>query len=223
MAVAGKKFSDVWARLVIGDQPAYTPWQPGQPILTGGPPKLSLTMDTFFDPYRGQFSQFNTDLRLQSANQWYIDIGQRFTNSGNRIRRGDIWNPLSFGEVFAPTRELDFFTVSGAFRTPLGWTIGAKSYYDVRTGNSPELDVVGLYQNPCKCWSLGLYYIKFPDRMQYNFLLSLTGLGGTESLGTEIIKSILSPILQGERGVPWPTPFARRPATPGAQPPSANP
>jgi LPS-assembly protein len=118
---------------------------------------------------------------------------------------------------------LDFFTVSGAFRTPLGWTIGAKSYYDVRTGNSPELDVVGLYQNPCKCWSLGLYYIKFPDRMQYNFLLSLTGLGGTESLGTEIIKSILSPILQGERGVPWPTAFARRPATPGAQPASANP
>lgn len=222
-AVAGKRFSDIWTRLVIGDQPAYIPWQPGQPVLTGGPPKLSLVVDAFVDPYRGQFSQFNTDLRLQKANEWYLDVGQRFTHSGNRIRRGDIWNPLSFGEVFAPTRELDFVTISGGFRTPLGWTIGAKSYYDIRTGNSPELDLVGVYQNPCKCWSLGLYYIKFQDRMQYNFLLSLTGLGGTESLGTEIIKSILSPILQGERGLPWPTPFNKRVPTTAVQPPPSTP
>ena len=213
VAVAGKKFSDLWTRAVIGDPATFAPSAPGQtaPI---GQTKIGMTIDAFFNPYKGSFSQFNTDLRLQSHNAWYVDIGQRFTNSGNRVRRGDIWNPLSFGEVFAPTREVDFLTIGGAFRTPLGWTIGAKSYYDIRTGNSPELDIAGVYQNDCRCWSLGLYYIKFQDRMQYNFMLSLTGVGATESFGTQIVKSILSPILQGERGLPWPTPYVKRQAPP---------
>ena len=219
VAVAGKKFSDIWTRAVIGDAATFAPLTPGQPPPTGQT-KIGLTVDSFFDPYRGGVSQFNTDLRLQRHNAWYLEVGQRFTHSGNRVRRGDVWNPLSFGEVFAPTRELDFLTIGGAFRTPLGWTIGAKSYYDIRTGNSPELDVAGVYQNDCRCWSLGLYYVKFQDREQYNFMFSLTGLGATESFGTQIVKALLSPILQGERGLPWPTSFVKR--SPPAQPPPAT-
>lgn len=222
IAVAGKKFSDVWTRAVIGDAATFAPLAPGQ-VPQPGPTKIGLTVDSFFDAYRGNFSQFNTDLRLQSPNAWYVEVGQRFTHSGNRVRRGDIWNPLSFGEVFAPTREVDFVTIGGAFRTPLGWTIGAKSYYDIRTGNSPELDIAGVYQNSCRCWSLGLYYIKFQDRMQYNFMLSLTGVGATESFGTQIVKSILAPILQGERGLPWPTPYVKRPPQSQPQPAATTP
>jgi len=76
----------------------------------------------------------------------------------------------------------------------------------VKTGRSPEYDVVALYQNPCKCWSLGLFYLQFPDRAQYNFMLSLTGIGWTDSYGTAIIKNILSPLLIGEKGLPWAVP-----------------
>jgi LPS-assembly protein len=92
-----------------------------------------------------------------------------------------LWNPISFSQVYAPSDEIEFVTATGAFRTPWGWTIGAKGYYDVKNGRSPEYDIVGLYQNPCKCWSLGFYYLQFPDREQYFFMFSLTGIGWTEN------------------------------------------
>jgi LPS-assembly protein len=196
-------------RAVIGD-PALPPVvPPGQqqqmrtllPVINN-----TLTMDAFFDPYKGGLSQWNTDLRFQQENNWYVEIGQRFTRSGNRVRRGDIWNPISFNEVFEPTPELNFTTFTAATRLPLGWTVGAKAYYDFKNGQSPELDVVALYQNQCKCWSAGFYFLQFPDRQQYNFMISLTGIGWTENFGTAVLKSILSPLLVGERGLPWAAP-----------------
>jgi LPS-assembly protein len=165
-----------------------------------------VTVDAFFDPYRGELSQWNTDLRIQDSTNWYLEVGQRYSRDGNRERRGDIWNAISFNEVYAPTQEIQFATAGGGFRTPWGWTIGAKGYYDIKTGKSPEYDVVALYQNPCKCWSLGLFYLQFPDRAQYNFMLNLTGIGWTENFGTQVMRSILSPLLWGERGLPWASP-----------------
>ena len=216
VAIDGKKFSDLWMRMVIGNTtPQFTQAQLedaalGESIrtVTGQLPATNqyLTVDAFFDPYRSSLSQFNTNFRVQQSNYWYLELGQRFTHDGNRVRRGDLWNPISFNEVYAPTPEIQFVTAGGAFRTPWGWTVGAKAYYDVKNGRSPEYDIVGLYQNPCKCWSLGLYYLQFPDRAQYNFMLSLTGIGWTESLGAAVVRSILSPLLIGERGLPWATP-----------------
>ena len=216
VAVDGKKFSDLWMRAVIGNTtPQFTQAQlagaafgPGAGAVLGQQPAINqyLTIDAFFDPYRPSVSQFNTDFRVQQSNYWYLQVGQRFTQDGNRPRRGDVWNPISFSEVYAPTAEIQFLTAGGAFRTPWGWTVGAKGYYDVKTGRSPEYDVVALYQNPCKCWSLGLFYLQFPDRAQYNFMFSLTGIGWTDSYGTAIIKSILSPLLIGEKGLPWAVP-----------------
>jgi len=206
-AVAGKKFSDLWMRAVIGDPalpPVTIPGQQQRSIL----PAINntLTMDAFFDPYGGGLSQWNTDLRFQQENNWYVEIGQRFTRAGNRVRRGDIWNPISFNDVFTPTPELNFTTLTAGTKLPYGWTVGAKLYYDIKNGQSPELDVVGLYQNPCKCWSAGLYFLQFPDRQQYNFMINLTGIGWTENFGTVVLKSILSPLLIGERGLPWAAP-----------------
>jgi len=216
VAIDGKKFSDLWMRAVIGNTtPQFTQAQlagaafgPGAGAVLGQQPAINqyLTIDAFFDPYRPSVSQFNTDFRIQQSNYWYLQVGQRFTQDGNRPRRGDVWNPISFSEVYAPTAEIQFLTAGGAFRTPWGWTVGTKGYYDVKTGKSPEYDVVALYQNPCKCWSLGLFYLQFPDRAQYNFMFSLTGIGWTDSYGTAIIKSILSPLLIGEKGLPWAVP-----------------
>lgn len=216
VGVIGRKFSDVWMKAVIGNTAPPVVQVPGQATAFGkgggagtGPlPPVNqyLTIDAFVDPYRGTLSQWNTDLRVQQSNYWYVEVGQRYTNDGNRVRRGDIWNPISFNEVYAPTPEIQFVTAGGGFRTPWGWTIGAKGYYDVKNGRSPEYDVVGLYQNPCKCWSLGLYYLQFPDRAQYNFMFSMTGIGWTENYGTAVMKSILSPLLAGERGLPWAAP-----------------
>ena len=211
-AIEGKKFSDLWMRAVIGNTtPQFTPAQLAGAAFgrgTGQQPAINqyLTIDAFFDPYQASVSQFNTDFRVQQSNYWYLQVGQRFTHDGNRVQRGDVWNPISFSQVYAPTPEIEFVTAGGAFRTPWGWTVGTKGYYDVKNGRSPEFDIVGLYQNPCKCWSLGLYYIQFPDRVSYNFMLSFTGIGWTENLGTTLIKTILSPLLIGERGLPWPSP-----------------
>ena len=165
-----------------------------------------LTVDAFLDPYRGTFSQWNTDFRVQQSNYWYVEVGQRYARDGNRVRRGDVWNPISFNEVYAPTAEVQFVTAGGGFRTPWGWTFGAKGYYDVENGRSPEYDIVGLYQNPCKCWSLGLYYLQFPDRAQYSFMFSMTGIGWTENFGTTVLRTVLGPLLVGDRGLPWAAP-----------------
>jgi LPS-assembly protein len=70
--------------------------------------------------------------------------------------------------------------------------------------------VVALYRNPCQCWALGLYYIKFPDRTQYNFMITLAGIGTTENFGTYIMKYLLQPLLIGERALPWPSPYGAR-------------
>lgn len=213
--IKGRRFSDLWLRAVMGNTapeffrpPSLTPDFGNTPL--GGqllPPRNQyVIVDAFFDPYRGTFSQWNTDFRVQQSNYWYVEVGQRYSRDGNRVRRGDVWNPISFNEVFAPTAEVQFVTAGGGFRTPWGWTVGAKGYYDVKNGRSPEYDVVALYQNPCKCWSLGLYYLQFPDRQQYNFMFSMTGIGWTENFGTTVLRSVLGPLLVGERGLPWPAP-----------------
>jgi LPS-assembly protein len=204
--VVTRKFSDIWTRAVFGNPVGIMP----------GRQELKLTVDSFYDPYKAGFSQVNVDVRVQDGNNWYLEVGQRFTNGGNRVRRGDIWNTISFNEVYAPTPEVNFSTIQGAFHLPYNWTVGAKTYYDFKAGASPETDVVALYQNPCKCWSLGFYFLNFPDRQNYNFMISLTGLGATESFGTQVVKMILSPILYGEKAVPWPTPNVRPPAQPAA-------
>jgi LPS-assembly protein len=170
-------------------------------------------VDAFFNPYQGNLSQWNTDLRYQDRDRWYVEVGQRYTNDGNRVRRGDIWNPISFNEVFAPTPGVHYATGTLAFRAPYGFTFGGRTYYDMKSGQRPETDLVGVYQNPCKCWSVGFIYIQFPDRVQYNFVISLTGIGATEALGTQLLKQILNPLLQNERGVPWPTSPSRMKTT----------
>ncbi len=232
MAVDGKKFSDLWMRAVIGNNSPQIVQAPaggaafgrGAGATPGFKPVINqyVTVDAFFDPYRSTLSQFNTDFRVQDSNNWYLDVGQRYSRDGNRVRRGDIWNPISFNEVYAPTPEIQFVTAGGAFRTPWGWTFGAKGYYDVKNGKSPEYDLVGLYQNPCKCWSLGLYYLQFPDRAQYNFMLSLTGIGWTENFGTAVVRSILSPLLYGEKGLPWAAPGGPYGRPTGVIPPTST-
>jgi LPS-assembly protein len=218
--IQGRKFSDIWLRAVIGNNVPHVMRSQldaagfdraaGMLGADKRPPiNKYVTVDGFFDPYQGVASQINTDLNFQDEMNWYVSVGQRYSRDGNRVRRGDIWNPISFNEVYAPTGEILFLTMSGAFRTPWGWTLGAKGYYDVKNGRSPEYDVVALYQNPCKCWSAGFSYIQFPDRQQFNFMLSLTGLGWTENTGTAVMRSILSPILWGERGLPWYVPWGQ--------------
>ena len=138
-AVEGKKFSDLWLRAVIGNAtPQFTKAQlegaalgQGVGSILGQLPATNqyLTIDAFFDPYQSSVSQFNTDFRIQQSNYWYLQVGQRFTHDGNRVQRGDVWNPISFGQVYAPTPEIQYVTAGGAFRTPWGWAVGAKGYH----------------------------------------------------------------------------------------------
>ncbi|MDH5667087.1 MAG: LPS assembly protein LptD [Nitrospira sp.] len=218
VAIEGRKFSDIWVRAVIGNNMPHVVRSQMDAAGFGRsagmlgadkrpPINQYLTVDAFVDPYRGTMSQINTDVRIQEELNWYVSVGQRYSRNGNRVRRGDVWNPISFNEVYAPTEEILFLTASGAFRTPWGWTIGARGYYDVKHRRSPEYDVMALYQNPCKCWSAGFFYLQFPDRQQFNFMLSLTGLGWTENTGTAVMRSVLGPLLWGERGLPWYVPW----------------
>ena len=197
---AANTFSDVWGRATFSLPATQLPESLS---------RVSLSLDTFYDPVDSELTQFNSDLTVQAHEQAYVQVGHRYARAGLLPRRGDIWNPVSFNEVLSTQTEINFLTAGGAVRLPWGWTIGTKTYHDFATGRTPELDVVGLYQNPCKCWSLGLYYIRLsggnglPERNQFNFVLTLRGLGATTGLGTQILKNILGPLLQGERGVPW--------------------
>ena len=188
-----ERLSNIWARGKMNIPVRTTPYISA----------FQFSVDSFTDPRNGSLRQFNTDATIQSRNQWYFQIGQRFASAGPQTRRGDIWNSISFNEVVTPEDKIEFLTATGAVRLPLGVTVGSRIYHDFKTGQTSEWDLVGLYQNPCRCFSLGLYYIQFPDRQQYNFLFNLTGLGGTQGLGGQLMQSILGPILQGERGLPW--------------------
>ncbi|HQU29413.1 MAG TPA: hypothetical protein PKZ24_09625, partial [Nitrospirales bacterium] len=187
------RFSDIWTR---GD--FHSPVNSSAFISA-----FNLRVDAFYNPNRKYFSQMNTDVLIQSRQTWYMTVGQRYTKEGTRVRRGDIWNPVSFNEVLAPDDEILYLTTGGGVRLPYGVTLGTKWYHDLRTGQTAEWDVVGLYQNPCRCFSLGLTYTKLPDRSQFEFLISLTGLWGTQGHGTQLMKLILGPIMAGERGIPW--------------------
>jgi LPS-assembly protein len=193
-------FSDIWGRAIVGVPRNQLP-----PLLSNA----SVSFDAFYNPGDTEFSQFNTDILLQSSQAAYIQVGYRHTRAGTVSQRGDIWNPLSFNEVLAPQSEINFLTLGGAVRTPFGWTVGSKVYHDFAKGQTPEWDVVGLYQNPCRCWSLGLYYIRLggadglPERNQFNFVLTLRGIGATQGNGTALLQSILGPLLGGETGLPW--------------------
>ncbi len=187
------RFSDIWTRGEF-HKPLGSPY-----FLSA----FNLTVDTFLNPYEQEFRQVNTDAFIQGHQDWYVSVGQRFTRAGPRVRRGDIWTPLSFNEMLESDEKILFLTAGGAVRLPLGVTLGTRWYHDLRTGETAEWDVMGLYQNPCRCFSFGLYYQQFPDRTQFDFLISLTGLWGTQSHGTELMKDILGPLMQGDRGVPW--------------------
>ena len=197
---AANTFSDVWGRATFSLPAAQLP---------ASLSRISLSLDTFYDPVDAELTQFNSDLTVQAHKWAYVQLGHRYARPGLIPRRGDLWNPVSFNEVLTAQSEINFLTAGGAVRLPLGWTVGTQAYHDFVTGRTPELDVVGLYQNPCKCWSLGLYYIRlsggngFPERNQFNFVLTLRGLGATTGLGTNLLKNILGPLLQGEQGVPW--------------------
>lgn len=187
------RFSDIWSRGEF-HQPL------GYPHFLSA---FNLRLDTFLNPYEQEFRQVNTDAFIQGHQDWYLSVGQRYTRAGPRVRRGDIWNPVSFNEFLAPGEKILYLTAGGAMRLPLGLTLGTQWYHDLRTGETAEWDVVGLYQNPCRCFSLGMYYQQFPDRTQFDFLITLTGLWGTQGTGTQLMKTILGPIMSGEKGVPW--------------------
>ncbi len=187
------KFSNIWTRGVF-HQPLS-----GQDFLSA----FNLNVDAFYDRKQREFTQFNVDGVIQGQQRWYLSVGQRYSRFGSRTRRGDIWNPLSFNEVLAPTEKILFLTAAGGIRLPGGITVGSRWFHDLRTGQTSELDVVALYQNPCRCFSVGLSYVQFQDRKQYDFLISLTGLWGSQGNGTQLMRDILGPIMAGERGVPW--------------------
>ena len=83
-----KKFSDIWTRATFGN--------PVGPIRGMD---QTLTVDAFFDPYGGEFSQLNTDLRFQKERDWYVEVGQRQTGGacGNIRQQGRplVWRPAS--------------------------------------------------------------------------------------------------------------------------------
>ena len=197
---SAERFSDVWGRAAFEIPVTRLP-----DVLD----RFRLSLDTFYRPEDGEFSQFNSDVMVQAHQRAYVQLGYRYARSGLLPRRGDIWNPVSFNEVLATQSEINFFSAGGAVRLPGGWTVGTKAYHDFVTGQTPEWDVVGFYENPCQCWSLGLNYIHLaagnglPERNQFNFFFTLRGLGATTGLGTQIFKRILGPLLQDEQDLPW--------------------
>ncbi|WP_447968387.1 LPS-assembly protein LptD [Nitrospira sp. M1] len=187
-------FSDIWGRATFNRPISFSP------VFSD----FRASIDAFYDPNRRRFSQWNTDFRLQAYETWYAEVGQRYTRSGPRVRRGDIWTPTSFNEVLDAQTGIFFLTAGGAVRLPLGLSVGARVYRDVRRNENSELDIVGLYQNPCRCFSFGLYYIEFPDRTQFNFIFSLTGLWAGTGIGQTLMETILGPLfISDNKGVPW--------------------
>ncbi|UCH91683.1 MAG: LPS-assembly protein LptD, partial [Nitrospirota bacterium] len=120
------RFSDIWTRGEF-----HKPL--GSPFFLS---KFNFRLDTFLNPYEQEFREVNTDAFIQGHQDWYVSVGQRYTRAGPRVRRGDIWTPLSFNEMLEPDEKILYLTAGGAMRLPLGVTLGTRWYHDLRTGQT---------------------------------------------------------------------------------------
>ena len=127
--------SDVWLRAVIGNTAPEFLRPPGQTEALGkkhhgwsdpaADESVSDGRCVSWIPIAGRSASgipicgFNNRITGTSKS------GNDSATMGNRVRRGDIWNPISFNEVYAPTKEIQFATLA-ADSGRRGWTIGAK-------------------------------------------------------------------------------------------------
>lgn len=142
----------------------------------------SIEIDSFYDPYEGKISSFNSDLKIRLERYLSLSFGQRYAKEGDIPKKGDIFNPFSLGEDIK-TPEIRFLTGTAELSLLDGIIIGSKAYYDLLNERFSEIDYGIRYD--AGCWWFSLTYTDLPEKNQVSFLISLKGLGRPASKSFE--------------------------------------
>lgn len=139
---------------------------------------LSLGFDTFYDFDDHRFSFWNTDFTLDLPPYLTATLGQRYARGGTVPQRGDLFNPLYLGDQES-TARIQFWTEKVVIRTPWGFHLASRAYFDAETSKFVEIAYGLQYED--QCWGITFTYQDLRTRNEFSFMLTLKGLGATGS------------------------------------------
>lgn len=131
---------------------------------------MFLNFDTTFNVYDSIVNTFNFELGVQPTDKLSVIFERRFTRNATTFIRGTI--DLSVNK---------------------GWHLLYSARYDERRANFQENNFSLMYDDPCKCWSMGFDFIKRnninrgirQDETKFMFNITLRGIGGFGTKGRD--------------------------------------
>jgi LPS-assembly protein len=171
----GKPFSDLRGEFIARTAVPALADRMAVPVSTG------LDVDVFYNHARSAISVFNTDLQIDFARQFFLSVGQRFTHQGPVQVRGDLFNPLTLNDALIQDQKTHFYTGEVGFALPYRLYAVMRGYLDQDTGQFPEVNYGLYYVGDSRCWGGGILLIQRPDQTEFAFVLTLGGVGFTDS------------------------------------------
>jgi LPS-assembly protein len=141
-----------------------------------------LDSDIFYNHYDHRFSSINTDGIIRLSPFFEIRAGQRLTEEGIQSLKGDILNPSSLGGKFSQSEKINFLTVGANLYLPwpltrdqsnTGLYLASKGFYNLATSSFAEIGYALKYS--AQCWEVVFDYRDFPEKNQFNFMITLKG------------------------------------------------
>ncbi len=168
----------------LSSSPTGKPWSDlrGEFIArTAVPVSAELDVDVFYSHAQSAVSVFNSDLRMSLTNDFFLSIGQRFSQQGAVPVRGDLFNPMTLNEALLQPEKTQFYTAEVGVALPYNLYAVARGFFDQEDGVFPELNYGLYYVGSSRCWGAGVLLIQRPDQTEFAFLFTLGGVGFSDS------------------------------------------
>lgn len=168
----------------LSSSPTGKPWSDlrGEFIArTAVPVSAELDVDVFYSHAQSAVSVFNTDLRMNLTQDFFLSIGQRFSQQGAVPVRGDLFNPMTLNEALLQPRKTHFYAAEVGVALPYNLYAVARGFFDQEDGVFPELNYGLYYVGSSRCWGVGVLLIQRPDQTEFAFLFTLGGVGFSDS------------------------------------------
>jgi len=137
-------------------------------------PSFAINTDLFYNWQDHDITAINTDVRFSVEERFKISIGQRHTQEGAHVQKGDTFNPFYLGDRQVVPR-VSF--VTGRLKAKLSHhvTVATEAFYHGDTNSFSKIHYGLLYER--QCWTIALSYQDLLDRNEFFVTVSLKGLG----------------------------------------------
>jgi hypothetical protein len=151
-------------------------------------PTVALAAESFVNLYGRGVVVMNSELRARPWDWLVVTAGQRYTRHGIVPQRGDLFSPESLGEVDPIGGRERVAAVQWGAQLSLPWrlALATKTLLDLEHSQFTEMSYGIRWRGACnECWAITLVYQQFPEKEQVSFLITLRGMGGSESKGVK--------------------------------------